>query len=300
MYDLVIIGGGPAGLTAAIYALRKRLKVLLIADELGGKTNHQMELKDEETHQVIRGVEIVDRFRRELEYLNFARHMETVKQVEKRDAHFVIHTELEGELLARAVIIATGARTQRLNVPGEAELTGHGLGYSAVSYAPLFLEKRAVVVGNGDLALRSAAELSNLAKHVHLVGPGSDLMGSPLGKKLSSAANVTILERFKVTRVLGNGYCTGVVVEGPDGNEMSIETEGVFVEMAVIPNSEIVADLVDCDRRGRIIVDSFGCSSVPGLFAAGDVTNTTEQVLVAVGEGAKAALSAFEYLLPSL
>ena len=300
MYDLIITGGGPAGLTATIYAIRKRLKVLLIADELGGKTNYQLELKDEEPHQVIRGVEVVNRFKRELEYLNFARHMELVKRIDKVDDYFVIQTDGEGELQARAVIIATGARTQHLNVPGEKELIGKGVGYSALSYAPVFLEKRAVVVGKGDLALRSAAELATVATHVHLVGPGTDLMATPLGKKLIAATNVTILERYQVKKVLGNGFATGVIVEGPDGNEMSIESDGTFVEMAVIPNSELVAHMVDCDVRGRIKVDSYGSTNIPGLFAAGDVTTTTEQVLVAVGEGAKAAITAYEYLLPTL
>jgi NADH-dependent peroxiredoxin subunit F len=300
MYDIIIIGGGPAGLTATIYAIRKRLNVLMVAGDLGGKTNFQMDLKDEEQHLVIRGTEMVEKFKRELEYLNFARHMENVESVDKTDDHFVVKTSAGGELLAKSVILATGARVQWLDVPGENQFRGKGLGYSALSYAPLFLDKKAIVVGKGELALRSAAELATVAEQVHLVGPSGELLHSPLGKKLLESKNVTVMEGYHVTQVLGNGFCDGVMVEGPQGFETEIETDGVFVEMAVIPNSEMVAHLVERDIRGRIVVDSVGRTNVPGLFAAGDVTTTTEQVLVAIGEGAKAALSAYEYLLPSL
>ncbi len=300
MYDIIIIGGGPAGLTATIYAIRKRLNALMVAADLGGKTNFHMDLKDEDQHLVIRGTEVVEKFKRELEDLNFARHMENVTRVDKVNDHFVVKTAAGGELLAKTVILTTGARMQWLDVPGEKEYRGKGLGYSATSYAPLFLDKKAVIVGKGELALRSAAEMALVAEEVHLVGPSGELMHSPLGKKLLNAKNVTVMEGYHVTQILGNGYCDGVMVEGPQGFETEIKTDGVFVEMALIPNSEMVAHMVERDARGRIIVDSLGHTNVPGLFAAGDVTTTTEQVLVAIGEGAKAALSAYEYLLPTL
>ncbi|HNB51590.1 MAG TPA: NAD(P)/FAD-dependent oxidoreductase [Anaerolineales bacterium] len=300
MYDIIIIGGGPAGLTATIYAIRKRLNVLMVAADLGGKTNFHMDLKDEDQHLVIRGTEVVEKFKRELEYLNFARHMESVTRVDKVNDHFVVKTAAGGELMAKAVILTTGARVQWLDVPGEHQYRGKGVGYSATSYAPLFLDKKAVIVGKGELALRSAAEMATVAEEVHLVGPSGELLHTPLGKKLLHTKNVTVLEGYRVTQVLGNGHCDAVMVEGPQGFETEIKTDGVFVEMAVIPNSEMVAHLVERDIRGRIIVDSVGRTNVPGLFAAGDVTTTTEQVLVAIGEGAKAALSAYEYLLPTL
>jgi alkyl hydroperoxide reductase subunit F len=300
MYDIIIIGGGPAGLTATIYSIRKRLNVLMVAADLGGKTNFHMDLADEDKHLVIRGTEVVEKFKRELEYLNFARHMENVARVDKVNDHFVVKTSAGGELLAKTVILTTGARMQWLDVPGEKEYRGKGLGYSATSYAPLFLDKKAVIVGKGELALRSAAEMATVAEQVHLVGPSGELLSTPLGKKLLHAKNVTVMEGYHVTQILGNGYCDGVMVEGPQGFETEIKTDGVFVEMALIPNSEIVAHFVERDVRGRIIVDSVGRTNVPGLFAAGDVTTTTEQVLVAIGEGAKAALSAYEYLLPTL
>ena len=302
MYDLIIIGGGPAGLTAAIYAIRKRLNVLLVSKDLGGKTNYHLELPDQESHQVIRGVDLVDRFRRELEYLDFARHMEPVERVIRNDDRtFTVQTKGGAELFARAVLVATGSRQEWLNVPGEREYLSKGLCYSALSYAPLFIDKKTVVIGEGELALRSAGELATVAAHVHLVGPSGAILETPLGQKLQRAENVTILQDHRVVRVLGNGYANKVVVDTPSGEELELAADGTFVERSLIPNSAMVADLVELDRQGRIKVDWGNRTSVPGLFAAGDVTSVyAEQVLIAVGEGAKAALSAYDYLLPYL
>ncbi len=301
MYDLIVIGGGPAGLTAAVYAIRKRLNVLLISKDLGGKTNFHLDLPDQESYQVITGVDVVNKFKSELEYLKFARHMEPVVKVEKDDGRFIVHTKGGGELPAKAVIIATGARQQLLNVPGEQEYLSKGLCYSALSYAPLFIDKDTVVIGEGELALRSAAELATVAHHVHVVGTSPEARETPLGQKLIQAENVTVLEDYRVARVAGNGYCNKVIVQNPDGEEMALEADGTFVEMALAPNVEMVADLVERDKLGFIKVDPYNRTSMPGIFAAGDVTNIyAEQVLVAVGEGVKASLSAYDYLLPML
>jgi alkyl hydroperoxide reductase subunit F len=275
--------------------------VLLISKDLGGKTNFHLELPDQENYLVIRGVEVVDKFKSELEYLNFARRMEKVEKINQQEDHFVVQLAGGTELQARAVVIATGARQQFLDVPGEREYLSRGLCYSAVSYAPLFIDKKTVVIGQGDLALRSTAELATVAERVHLVGATGAVLETPLGQKVKSAPNVTILEGFEVTRVLGNGYAERVVVRDPQGNEMDIPADGTFVEMALQPNSRMVADLVETNEEGHIVVDCQSRTNVPGIFAAGDVTQiAAEQVLVAVGEGVKAALSAYEYLLPFL
>ena len=301
MYDLIVVGGGPAGLTATIYAIRKRLNVLMISKDLGGKTNYRLALPWIEDYQVIRGLEVVNKFRSELEYLKFARHMEPVEKVEKVGETFSVTTRGGGELQAKALIIATGTMQKRLDVPGEKQFIMRGLCYSALSYAPLFIDRKTAVVGGGELALRSAAELATVAKHVHVIGVSAEALGSPLGNKLSNSSNVTILEDYAVTEVKGDGFASELSVMSPDGAEQSIEAEGTFIEMRLIPNSQMVESLVELDEQGRIIVDCYAQTNVAGVFAAGDVTNSyAEQVLVAVGEGAKASLSAYEYLLPRL
>ena len=149
MYDLIIIGGGPAGLTAGIYAIRKRLNVLLLTKDLGGKTNYRLALPWVQDYQVVRGLEIVNKFRNELDYLDFARHLEPVEKVSKKNGGFVTTTVSGAELEAKAVIVATGARQVRMGVPGEKEYTMKGLCYSALSYAPLFIDKNVIVIGGG-------------------------------------------------------------------------------------------------------------------------------------------------------
>jgi alkyl hydroperoxide reductase subunit F len=305
MYDLIVVGGGPAGLTAAVYAIRKRLNVLLVSKDLGGKTNYRLALPWIQDYQVIRGLEIVGKFKSELEYLHFARHMEPIETVQRHDgngvSYFTVHTRGGGELQTKAVIIATGAKQQRLNVPGEKEFIMRGLCYSALSYAPLFLDKTTLVVGDGELAVRSAAELATVSKQVTLVRTKSDPLDSPLYSKLVQSPNVTILLNHQVVEVKGDEFAKTVLVKDSQGQVKGFDADGTFIEMGLIPNSQMVADLVELDENGGIKVDCKNQTSVPGIFAAGDTTTSyAEQVLVAVGEGAKAALSAYEYLLPML
>lgn len=301
MYDLIIIGGGPAGLTAAVYAIRKRLNVLLISKDLGGKTNYRLALPWVEDYQVIKGLEIVNKFRNELEYLDFARHIEAVEAVEKKDEHFIVTTKGGATLEAKAVILATGTRQVRMEVPGEKEYTMKGLCYSALSYAPLFIDKSVLVIGEEDLALRSAGELSTVAKEVTMICANEKSLGTPLGKKLQQSGNVRIMKDCEIVEVKGDEYARKLILKDKSGKLKEFEADGMFVEKGLTANTVMVKDLAKLDEQGRVVVDNSCRTSVPGLFAAGDVTNNyAEQVLIAVGEGAKAALSAYEYLLPEL
>jgi len=301
MYDLIIIGGGPAGLTAAIYAIRKRLNVMLISKDLGGKTNYRLALPWIEDYQVIKGLELINKFRNELEYLDFARQIESVDRVERNGDHFTVMTKSGATLNAKAVILATGTRQVRMGVPGEKEYTMKGLCYSALSYAPLFIDKSVVVIGDEDLALRSAGELSTVAKEVTMICVNEKRLETPLGHKLQQAGNVKIMKDCEIVEVQGDEYARKLILKDKNGELREFEADGMFVEKALTANTGMVKDLVKLDEQGRIIIDCACRTNIPGLFAAGDVTNNyAEQVLIAVGEGAKAALSAYEYLLPKL
>jgi len=297
MYDLIIIGGGPAGLTATIYALRKRLNVLLITKDLGGKTNYRLQCPDVDHHLVINGEEVVNRFVNEVEYLDFARVMDKTESVERVHDGFRVRTRTGKEHVGRAVIIATGANAQRLNVPGEKNFMMRGLCYSAVSYAPLFIDRETVVIGDGGLALRATAELAQIAKQVTLIAPTHGELDSPLGKRLLAVPNVTLMEGYRIEAVQGDEYARAIVVKkGTTVHE--IRASAFFVELDLIPNSGLASDLVACDSKDCIKIDERNRTNVPGVFAAGDVTDAfAEQVLISVGEGAKAALAAYEYLL---
>jgi alkyl hydroperoxide reductase subunit F len=299
MYDLIILGGGPAGLTAAVYGIRKRLDVLLLSPDLGGKTGMHMHLPDNlERFQVITGDEVVSRFKSQIEYLEFARKLEHGEKVEAISGGYAVKTKEGNKYEAKAVIVATGANPVRLNVPGENKYRLRGLAYSAVSYAPLFIDRTVAVVGEGELGLKSALELAQVARQVYLVVSSAGMLDSAMGKKLKAAKNVTVLDGYSVKEVKGEEtYAKSIVVtKGKEEEELVVDV--TFVELDLIPNSDMVASLVKLNEKKQIVVDSRNHTSQPGIFAAGDVTDVqAEQVLICIGEGAKAALSAYEYLL---
>jgi alkyl hydroperoxide reductase subunit AhpF len=200
----------------------------------------------------------------------------------------------------KAVILAT-APPVCMDVPGEKEYTMKGLCYSALSYAPLFIDKTVVVIGDEELALRSAGELSTVAREVTMVCTNDRMLDSPLGHKLQQASNVRIMKDCEIVEVQGDEYARKLILKDKAGKLNEYPADGMFVEKALTPNTGMVRGLVELDEQERIVIDSACRTNVPGLFAAGDVTNSyAEQVLVAVGEGAKAALSAYDYLLPML
>ncbi len=297
MYDLIIIGGGPAGLTAAAYAINKRIEALVISEDLGGKINYRLNLKGIQGYEVITGADVVEKFKRQLEYLNFAHQTDRATKIQSVDHHFVVLTQGEKRYEARAIVIATGAAPQRLEVPGEKRLIGRGLSYSTISHAPIFIDKEAALVGSNARALRNAMELAGVAKHVHLILPQRGEIDSPMGQKLRANPKVTLYENYELREVRGEQFVEGVIVRG-QGQTKELPVEGLFVELGIVPNSQLASDLVLTNASGKIVIDSKCATSRPGIFAAGDVTDVfVEQVLISIGEGAKAALSAYEYLL---
>ncbi len=292
MYDLIIIGGGPAGLTAAVYSLNKRLETLVISEDLGGKTSYGFQAQGYEGHEVIRGGELIEKFKRQLEYLNFAHQLDRVTKIVPENKHYAVLTQSNKRFEAKAVVIATGAQPKRLEVPGEKKLIGKGLSYSAISHAQLFIEREPAIVGSNKRALEAAAEMALIAKQVHLVLPDKGESDSAFGKKVMANPKVKVYQGG-LKEVHGDQFVTGIAVDGKE-----IKVDGLFIEVGVTAGSKVAEGLGITDANGRIVVNSKCATSRPGIFAAGDVTDVfIEQVLVAIGEGAKAALNAYEYLL---
>ncbi len=296
MYDLIIIGGGPAGITAAAMALNQRLETLIIAEQWGGQITYAMQLEDVEGREVIAGEKLLDAYRRQLDYLDFARRFDTATSVSHRERHLAVSTAKGDCFEGRTLIMATGAKPTRLSVPGEARLSGHGLSYSATTHASLFLGKDVAVVGRELRAQWAAADLARKAHRVHLLAPGS-LSDTPLLHKLLQTQNVDIREGVEVREVCGDYFVESIMIAMPGGEVREIPVSGVFVKLPRIPNSGLVREWVNCDKDGQIIVDVNCATNRPGVYAAGDVTHVSEQVLVHIGEGAKAAISAYHYLL---
>lgn len=296
MYDLIIIGGGPAGITAAAMAINQRMETLIIAERWGGQTTYAMQVEDMEGRETITGETLLEAFRRQLDYLDFVRDFDTVVEVKPVEDHFVGKT-VQGDCYeGRTLIIATGAKPQRLNVPGEIRLAGRGLSYSAATHASLFLGKDVAVAGSGRRAQWAAASLARKAHQVYLLAH-EPLVTTPLVSKLGQMENVEIFEGATVQEVCGEDFVEHIVAAMPDGKMREIPVKGLFVKLTRTPNSELVQEWIDCDSRGHVIVDAYCATSWSGVFAAGDVTLVSEQVLVHIGEGAKAAISAYHYLL---
>lgn len=296
MYDVIVIGGGPAGITAAATAINQRLETLIIAERWGGQTAYAMQLEDMEGRESLTGESLLDSFRRQLDYLDFVRDFDTVTKVMPEGQSFRVETVRSDQYESRTLIIATGAKPKRLEVPGEDRLAGLGLSYSATTHSGLFLGKDVAVIGNGRRAQRAAADLARKAHHVYLLAP-EPLPDTPLVSKLRQSERVEITEGARVLEVNGDEFVEGLLVSKPDGQERTILVKGVFVKLARTPNSELVSDWIDCDSQGHIVVDVHCSTNWPGVFAAGDVSHVSEQVLVHIGEGAKAAISAYHYLL---
>ena len=299
MPELLIIGAGPAGLAAAIYAVRRRQDVLLLSPELGGMTRYRPSLPGFEEHRLIRGWDLVSRFINELEYLQFAHRLDAVERLEASGQGFRARLAGGQSLEARAVILATGCTATPLGVPGERELFLKGVFGSATSFAPLFLERTVLVVGDGPRAGRSASELAASGAKVFLVAVGAAAgEGGLPASWAASGSGVTLLEGSRLQAIRGAKSLEEVVLEERDGGTRTLRVDAVFAEREPRPNSGLLAgELAELDGSGFVRVDSRCRTRCSGLFAAGDVTDVhREQILVAVGEGVKACLSAMDYL----
>ena len=296
MHDLIIVGAGPAGLAAALYATRKRLDFLVLSKDLGGKANYQINLPDIDEHQVIRAKELVTIYKSRLEYLRHSYRLEGVKSVRKIKEGFEVEGDKGSVESSRALIVATGTSIKRLAVPGEMRFLSRGIGSSAISYSHLLNGRRVFLIGNTDRVLDSVVELSIHSDKVTLVLE-EGTYDPELLKYVRSLDRVDIIQDGIVSEFRGDDTARGVVVSAGDG-ERVIEADAFFLESEPRPNTSFLSEVVRLDDNGFVPVDSSNMTSVEGLFAAGDVTgNGFEQILVALGEGAKAALSAYHFLL---
>jgi len=299
MYDLMIIGAGPAGLAASVYAARKRLKVLLVSGDIGGQVNNTLGVENYLGYQFIEGPELIDKFQTQVSHYPIDQKIGyKVSRLEKLDDGFEAISEAGDRYQSRAVIFAAGKKPRKLNVPGEAELAGRGVTYCAICDGPVFSGQRVAVVGGGNSALEAALDMVKIAEHVDLVSL-TPLTGDPvLIDKLSDAKNLSIFTEYQTEKINGKDFVQGMLIRDlKSGESKQLEVSGVFIEIGLVPNSEPVKGLVELNKWGEVPVNCSCETTVPGLYAAGDVTNIPEkQIVVAAGEGAKAVLQAHRYL----
>jgi thioredoxin reductase (NADPH) len=297
MHDLIIIGGGPAALSAAVYALGKQLDVKVIYEKLGGKAGTQQHLHGQSAQRAAFSVEAAHLLEREIAAQPEHTVCDRVSSVTTIEGGFRIVTQDHGTYQSRAVIVATGTTPRMLDLPGARELLGQGIGYSATTHAHLVAGKQVAVIGTTARALRGAAELARTAARVYLIAPDAAGLDTPLAHTLQQRPNLEALAGYQVKAVNGPFNVESVVVERGDEHRW-LRVDAAFVDLGLIPNSSVVRQLVRLDPAGFIWVDERNATTLAGLFAAGDVTiGFGEQVLIAIGDGARAALSAYEYLL---
>lgn len=302
VHELMILGCGPAGMTAAIYAARKRIDIVVISEDVGGQVATTYGIENYPGFQYIMGPELVEKFRSQMNQFDIEQHLgEKITKLSQKDGLFVAQTVSGKEHAAKACIITTGAKPRQLGVPGEDEYRGKGVSYCATCDAPLFADATVAVVGGGNSALSAAFELSRIANKVYLVSRREWRADeAPLIENVKAASNIEKIIGYVVERVAGEQTVKGVTIKTfPKGDEYkSLTVDGVFVEIGLLPNSDFAKGLVKTNERGEIMVDCDTWTGVPGLFAAGDVTNVKDkQIVIASGQGAIAVMSAFEYLL---
>jgi alkyl hydroperoxide reductase subunit F len=297
MKDLIIIGAGPAGITAAVYAARKKLDFSVVTKDIGGQTAWSGDIENYTGYQFITGPELAIKFKDHLEKFDFdLKEGVEVKRVERGNSGFMVKTSDGQALSSKVVIIASGKRPRTLNVPGESEFKNRGVTYCATCDGPIFSEKDVAVIGGGNSALDAVLQMTKIASKIYLIDIMDKLSGDPvMREKVSASKKVEILNNAKTLEIKGDKFVTGLKVE-TRGGVREISVQGVFVEIGLIPNSDFI-DFVDKNDLGEIVINCASETSVPGVLAAGDVTNVPEkQIIVAAGEGSKASLGAFRYL----
>lgn len=300
VWDVAVVGGGPAGLTAAMYAARKSLSTILVAHDLGGQVGITHTITNYPGLPVITGPDLVKSMFEQAYIYGMERLIGEQVTAISVDGRAKTLTLASGkEIKARTVIVATGAMKRRLDIPGESELAGHGVVYCSTCDGPFYRDATIAIVGGGDSAMEAAVEMSGIARRIYVVSRGEWSGESYLVDKVRGSRKVRPLRGFEPLEIKGDDVVRELVLRNlKNDKKKTLKVDGVFVEIGLFPQSDFMLDMVDTNQRGEIVVDGHGVTGARGVFAAGDVTdNHDKQIVVAAGEGAKAALAAFDYLI---
>ncbi len=295
VYDCIIIGAGPAGMAASVYLARQKLNFIILSKDVGGQTLLSADVENYLGFHLIDGVHLVEKFKEHLnDYKIELRQGISVNDVVKEN-NFIVKTD-DGDFEGKTILIATGEKHRELNVPGEKEYYGKGLSYCATCDVPLFADKIIAVIGGGNSALDAALFGLKYCPKVYIVNLNDKLMGDKgMLDQVLNNSKVEVVNNAKTKEIVGDKFVNGLKLD-VNGQERILEVNGVFVEIGLVPASSFI-NIVEKDKWGEIIVDKRNQTNVPGIFAAGDVTDITEkQIIVAAGEGGKASLEIIKYL----
>lgn len=300
MYELIIIGGGPAGMTAAVYAARKKMKTILITPFFGGQAIKSWEIKNYIGFHLISGQELMSRFKEHVNKFSIDTELTSVVELKKGIAQtFIVKTESNKKFEGKTAIIASGKTQRKLNITGEDEFIGKGVTYCVTCDGPLFAESDVAVIGGGNAALDAALQMSKISPKVHLISLETWTGDEITQEKVKDAANISSSIGFQTTQINGSQFVESInIQEIKTQKETVIPVKGVFIEIGSVPASAFCRGLVTMNDIGEVMIDCKAYTSEPGIFAAGDVTDVPEkQIIIAAGDGAKAALGAYRYLM---
>jgi len=298
MYDTIIIGQGPAGITAGIYAARREMKTLIIGKEAGGQIIWAGEIENYPGFTSISNFDLISKFNEHALASGVEIKNAEIKKIEKKDdGSFLLFTERE-RFEAKTVIIAMGLSPRRLAVPGEIELSGRGVSYCANCDGPLYKGKTVAVIGSGNSAFDAAEVLSKIASKVYLIVRGSTFKAfDSLVEEVKARNNIEIIVNAKTKEIKGENKVESLIYQDSSEKEFILSLDGVFIEIGRIANTDLVGDFVDRDERSQILVDDKYSTRTPGLFAAGDVVASEfKQITIAMGQATAAALYAYQYI----
>lgn len=299
-FDVLVVGGGPAGASAAIYAARKGIRTGIVAERFGGQIMDTLSIENFISVKATEGPKLAANLEEHVkEYDIDVMNLQRAKRLEKKD---LIEVELENGavLKSKTVIVSTGARWRNVGVPGETEFKNKGVAYCPHCDGPLFAGKDVAVIGGGNSGVEAAIDLAGIVKHVTVLEFNAELKAdSVLQNRLHSLPNVTVLTNVQTQEITGTDKVNGVTyVERDTGEAKHIELAGIFVQIGLVPNTDWLSDTVERTKFGEIIVDNHGATNIPGVFAAGDCTNSPyKQIIISMGSGATASLGAFDYLI---
>lgn len=301
MYDLIIIGGGPAAMSAGIYAARKKLKTLLITKNWSSQMNEAGQIENYLGFESILGAELAQKFVSHLRKFDLEiKEEQEVQEIKKSaDEGFEILDDHHDKYQARALIITSGKGSKKLGVPNEEKFIGKGVSFCAICDAPLFKNKEVAVVGGGNAAGEAALETAKYASKVYLLSLHLKLVTDKIyQEKIKDTPNIEVLFNVQVKEIQGNKFVTGLIYQDKISQEKKkLSVEGIHIEIGSVSSSNFVKGVVKLNKQGEIKIDSLNRTSQPGIFAAGDVTDVSHnQIVIAAGEGAKAALNAYDYL----
>lgn len=306
-FDVLIVGGGPAGAAAAVYAARKGIRTGVASERFGGQVLDTMGIENFISIKETEGPKFAHALEEhvrnyDVDIMNLQRAKALIPNSGPDKNLIEVQLESGASLKSKSIVISTGARWRNINVPGEHEFKNKGVAYCPHCDGPLFKGKRVAVIGGGNSGVEAAIDLAGIVGHVTLIEYDTALRADAvLQRKLNSLQNVTVITNAQTTEITGGQKVNGLVYKDRAGGELkTVELEGVFIQIGLVPNTDWLKGIVELSKHGEIIVDAKGQTSVPGVFAAGDVTTVPfKQIIIAAGEGAKAALSAFDYLIRS-